>query len=244
MQLPTRLFFIDQNTQIEQHADVQEEDTNFLVYDWQNKIFIPDNCGKYRLRLVDMLYKILLIKYGCLVVVFRLKRQIRILYRQQSWYTRRSFGAGTKTHLLLGTKIKKVLNNNTIETAQYGNALTKVFVSKKEHISRLCNGHFKRSTAVKSELYPILSTNKGITFPNDSTIVFVLDASSEWWKIQADNADCNKTIFPVFYRSCQFFHVPFKLWHSPSPLRPTLDVVFITVKWKFTLIYLGKIVVF
>lgn len=78
----------------------------------------------------------------------------------------------------------------------------------------------------------------------EATVFSMLSDNSVYWKIKIDDADEDKPPSASHHGLSHSVHMSFGLYSTPGTFQRTMDMIFTSVEWQLTLIYLNDIVVF
>lgn len=116
------------------------------------------------------------------------------------------------------------------------------FVHKKDKTLQFCPEYRKRNTVANRNAYPILRMDEIISLPGEATLLSTLDAGSEYYQTELDDADKDKTTFTSYHRLHRFVCMQFGLHDVPGTFQCTMVIIFSSMKWHFALVYLEKTV--
>lgn len=78
----------------------------------------------------------------------------------------------------------------------------------------------------------------------EETVFSTLDANSGYWHVEVDPKDRDKTAFTSHHGLYRFRRIPLGLKNAPATFQRAVDILLMTVKWQFALVYLEDIVTF
>lgn len=70
-----------------------------------------------------------------------------------------------------------------------------------------------------------------------------LDANSEYWEVEFDETDCDKTAFTVHHGQYRLIWLPFRVRNAQSSLQHAMDASLTAAKWHFAIVCLDDVVV-
>lgn len=92
--------------------------------------------------------------------------------------------------------------------------------------------------------YPIPLMGKFINLLGKASFFSTLDANSEYWQIEINDANKDKTAITSYHSLCRFVRMPFGLCNAPGTFQRAMDVILSSTEWQFALVFLNDNVVF
>lgn len=117
------------------------------------------------------------------------------------------------------------------------------FASKKDRSLRFCVHYRKLNALTVRDSYPLPQMDECINLLGEAMIFSTLDASSDYWQVEIDKCNREKTVFSI-HGLYQFFCMPFELKNAPVTFQRAMDVIFFSMKCQSALVYLDDILVF
>lgn len=144
----------------------------------------------------------------------------------------------SNAHDFQKTEIEIMLVIRPIVPAQTEVASLVYLTSKRDETPRLCSNCKKLNTVFTLHSYSLPRKDKCADFCKDIQVFSVLEASSEYWKINVVPSDRKKPALKSHYVFQQISCMPSRLKHSPGTLQPVMDVILSSVKQQFAYVYL------
>lgn len=137
-----------------------------------------------------------------------------------------------------------MLVENVIEPGQSNWVAQLVFIPKKDDTLQFCVNFRKINAVTKRDSYSISRMEECIDSLADVTRFLMLHANSGYWQVEIDEKEKDKIAFTSHYALYRFVRIPYGLRNEPSTFQHIMDIIQSSVEWKFSLVYLGDIVVF
>lgn len=101
----------------------------------------------------------------------------------------------------------------------------------------------KLKNPTRWDSYLIQNMDGCISFPSKATDFSTVNAHNESWQVNIEDEDQNKRLFTSNHGLYRFVRMPFGLKIAPKTFQRTMDFIFASIKWQFTLFYLDDILI-
>lgn len=115
---------------------------------------------------------------------------------------------------------------------------------KKGRIATLFIDYQKLNAVTMRDFYPTPRMDKHFDFLGEVVAFFASNANSQYWQVEAEETNRNKTVFTSHYELYRLARMSSGLENAPETFQRAMDVLKFPVKWKLALVYLDNIVVF
>lgn len=112
---------------------------------------------------------------------------------------------------------------------------------KKDSSRRLLVDYRKLIAVTKRDAHPFSRIHECFDSFGELTVLSELDADSEFWQVEVENKNRDKTAFISRDGLYRFEHMPFGLRNASITFQRAMDIALLAVKWQFALGYFDSI---
>lgn len=116
-----------------------------------------------------------------------------------------------------------------VEPANTAWASPILFVPKKNGFLRICVDYRRHNAVTECDSYPIPRRNDCIDSLGETQIFLILDANSEFWQLEMDEKDIDKTAFVTHHGLFKCTRMRFGLMNASAMFQPAMDVILASV---------------
>ena len=139
--------------------------------------------------------------------------------------------------------LSQMLEHDVIEPSSSPWASPVVLVRKKDGSTRFCIDYRKLNQVTRKDAYPLPRIDMTLDALHGSQWFSTLDLVSEYWQVELEEADREKTAFCTTEGLYQFKVMPFGLCNAPASFQRLMDMVLSGLQWAQCLVYLDDIIV-
>lgn len=235
---------VDRDTQMTRYKDVEAKDDLNLKLDWKSKTQLSDDYAEYRDQLLSMLSEFQFIQDGQLGQLNIAKHRIELTNENILPIHSAPYRVGPKAREFEKAKINKMFLIKFIEPAQTELAAPTMSAPKKHGLLRFRVNHQKLNADTKLRSYRIFCMSEYIEFLGVAAVLSMMDVSSRYWQVEAEETDNDKTAFTSYVGLYRLVQTPFGLEIASGAFQRAMNVSRSPVKWQFALVYFDDLLVF
>ena len=138
-------------------------------------------------------------------------------------------------------EVEKMLEQGAIRESSSSWTLPVVLVKKKNGETRFCVDYRKLNRITRKDCHPLPRIDDLLDSFQGLTCFTTLDLASEYWQIEVDSADCEKTAFITDQGIYEFNVMPFGLTNAPATFQRMMNRVFTKINGDFVVVYLDDL---
>ena len=138
-------------------------------------------------------------------------------------------------------EIEKMLEQGAIRESNSSWTSPVVLVKKKNGETRFCVDYRKLNKITRKDCHPLPRIDDLLDSFQGSTCFTTLDLASEYWQIEVDPADREKTAFITDQGIYEFNVMPFGLTNAPATFQRMMNRVFTKINGDFVVVYLDDL---
>ena len=140
-------------------------------------------------------------------------------------------------------QIDNMLEENVIKPSKSPWASSIVIVKMKDGSSRFCVDYRKLNDVTIKDAYPLPRVDESLDQLSGSKWFSCLDLNAEYWQVEMEPVDAEKTAFTSRKGLFEFTVMPFGLCNAPATFERLMETVLACLHWQICLIYLDDVIV-
>ncbi|UYV79843.1 hypothetical protein LAZ67_18000901 [Cordylochernes scorpioides] len=145
---------------------------------------------------------------------------------------------------VIQSEVEKMMETKIIRPSSSPWASPVILVRKKDGSLRFCVDYRRLNKITKKDVYPLPRIDDALDTLSGSRYFSTMDMRSDYWQIEVDDKDREKTAFITPDGLYEFNVMPFGLCNAPATFERMIDNVLRGLKWDMCLCYLDDIVVY
>ena len=156
----------------------------------------------------------------------------------------RAYRSNPRDKEFIQKEITKLMQQGLIQESKSPWASPIVIVPKKNGKLRMCVDYKAVNNITKGDAYPLPRIDDMLESLNGAFIFTSLDLAGEFWQVEMNKEDKEKTAFISHNGLYEFTVMPFGLKGAPATFQCLMNIVYSGLAWTILLVYLDDTIVY
>lgn len=188
------------------HKALEQLKDEKLKLIWKNKVQLSNKYGGYRKQFLHMLTEFQSMWDEHIGQVNIAKHCIELTLDNTQPICCAPYRARPNAREYENAEIEKMLTQNVIDPAQTKWAAQIIFAPRKDGL-HFCVDCTKINADTRRDSYPIPRINECTESLEEATVSSTLDANSDYWQVEVEEINCDKTAFMSHYGLYRFLQM-------------------------------------